>query len=333
MPKLIATFKVQLPNSLLVKRSKKTTPHYRTRIDDFEVNITLNPKSDVDSKQKGEKYYTYIVSEVSISVRRDEAISPPPAITPEGPDFSARYAYLDEREAHYRQAALTVVNRLMRFFKYELRNALMSELALSDEDLQIPRWTDENNNSVGVPRVKFSAEALPWMAGYPFGAKPLSEDDDFDLQKAIKIQIVPELYEELLSDAQAAIFQGNLRRAVLEMAIACEVAIKQTYFAKSPAAEAAFDYLITERYMEVPLTEFINKLAKKAFGESFNEVGKGKHFQNIKRLFECRNKVAHKGQAIYLDGDIYREVDIKILAQWWQSLEELISWLNKHKMG
>jgi hypothetical protein len=48
---------------------------------------------------------------------------------------------------------------------------------------------------------------------------------------------------ELLSDAQSAAFQDNLRRSTLETAIACETVVKQTFFAKATPSGAAYEYL------------------------------------------------------------------------------------------
>jgi hypothetical protein len=44
-----------------------------------------------------------------------------------------------------------------------------------------------------------------------------------DLEEALKADSTCELYEELRADARAALVQENPRRAVLEIAISCEV--------------------------------------------------------------------------------------------------------------
>ena len=70
------------------------------------------------------------------------------------------------------------------------------------------------------------------------GVHALAGTDDSALQQALtEPPLEPELYEELLSDARAALFQGSLRRAILELAISCEIAIKQGFFDKATEAE------------------------------------------------------------------------------------------------
>ena len=67
------------------------------------------------------------------------------------------------------------------------------------------------------------------------GVKALAATDDAALLQALaEPPIEPELYEELLSDAHGALFQGHLRQAVLELAISCEVATRQAFFIKAP---------------------------------------------------------------------------------------------------
>jgi hypothetical protein len=41
----------------------------------------------------------------------------------------------------------------------------------------------------------------------------------------------------------AAIFENKLARAVIDTAISCEVAVKQTFFGESTIARAAYEYL------------------------------------------------------------------------------------------
>ena len=137
-----------------------------------------------------------------------------------------------------------------------------------------------------------------------------------------------ELYEELLSDAQAAILQKNCRRGLLELAIACEIAIKQKFFRKKTPAGDIFEYLEDSRRLNVPAKELIDGGAKQAFGTSFKEEFSS-DYQNIDFLFRCRNKIAHRGEIKYKDnsGTIHN-VDEATIKKWWVSVAILLDWLK-----
>jgi len=111
------------------------------------------------------------------------------------------------------------------------------------------------------------------------------------------------------------------------LAIACEVAVKQVFFAKSSIAGEAYEYLESKRKVEVSVPELIDGAAKQAFGESF-KTAHSPEFKSISYLFQCRNKIAHRGEAWYRDERGTRhEIDRDTLATWWQSVENLLGWL------
>ena len=119
------------------------------------------------------------------------------------------------------------------------------------------------------------------------------------------------------------------------MAIACEVAVKQTYsakiFAKPTPAGAAYEYLEDKGLINASIPNMIHPVAKKAFGKSFMEDEKS-HYHNIEFLFRCRNKVAHRGELVYKDNsDRLCSVDKGKLVEWWESAEILRVWLQTTK--
>jgi hypothetical protein len=192
---------------------------------------------------------------------------------------------------------------------------------------------DETGKEIEPGIVHFIAKVGPPGLGPPeFGIMKFSQDRDSELQKALESDTESELYEELIADAQTAVYQRNLRRSVLELAIACEIAIKQTFFAKSTPAGLAYEYLEDKGRINISVMELIDGVANQAFGESFKDIDL-KAYTDIDHLFRSRNKVAHRGKIIYRDDKgLPHQVDTNTLKAWWQSVESLLNWLQKHRL-
>jgi hypothetical protein len=173
---------------------------------------------------------------------------------------------------------------------------------------------------------------IPGISTIGFNAGSLVFDNLSALEFALQNEFVPELYEEILADAQDAIYQDNSRRAVLEMAIAVEVVIKTKYFGHETVSGATIDYLEDKGRVNLKVIELIDTVAKQVFNSSFKEFDKDA-FNNIDFLFRCRNKAAHRGELIYRDdqGKSHR-VDKSILIIWWKSIFRLFEWLDSVQM-
>jgi hypothetical protein len=244
-----------------------------------------------------------------------------------------RWRYFEERKPSYRAIAYTVLDRAIRFFKYKLHNPLLSTPSQYSEELQNPFWADSTGQEFKLSGHTVVSHRLPQRAS--FGVRCLSANENINLEQAMERPIEPELHEELLADAQTAIFEGNLRRGALEMAIACEVAVKQAFFAKSSIAGEAYEYLESKRRVAVSVPELIDGAAKQAFGESF-KIAHSLEFESISCLFQCRNKIAHRGEAWYRDNDkkgTRHELDRDTLATWWKAVDDLINWLADYTQG
>lgn len=327
MSQLIAIFDVQLPFRLLIKRNEDSEINFKAQIDDFDVKLHLIPDG-CKTKKVDEKYFTFSVSKIQISVARNEPLEPPTvSIKDSGTiDYTVQATYFEERLSAYQKVALTVLNRLISFFKFKLHNPLLHEL--SEEILLNPKWTNELDEEVGKGMQGDIVMAIPGFTSSAFGVRKFTANDDEELKRALYTSVIPELYEEILSDAQAAIFQGKLRRAILEMAIACEVATKQAFFKKLSVAGVAYEYPEDKR----KILKLISSVAKEAFGESFKDINQ-EGYQNIDFLFRCRNKIAHRGEIIYRDdvGTVHT-VDLGKIEKWWKSVEMLFDWLNKRQL-
>ncbi|MBM0741382.1 hypothetical protein JOY44_07075 [Phormidium sp. CLA17] len=141
-------------------------------------------------------------------------------------------------------------------------------------------------------------------------------------------QVKFRFYEEILSESQASVFNGNLRRAVLELAIACELATKQSFFGEASRAGLAFEYLEDKGRVNVKVLDLITGVAVQVIGQSFKDFDKNAYI-DIDHLFRCRNKVAHRGEPKFKD-DTGKEYEIseEILQRWWDSAEKLFRWLD-----
>ena len=272
------------------------------------------------SRVEGEEYWP--TSKIKIIVGRDEDTDPPtPSIVNGHRDLTGLQPYYDSRKNAYQGAALEAADRLIKFFKYKLHNPNLPKL--SRRDVRNPAWSVEGGMPFS-PTLIFDSPV--YMPDQGFGIKHLSRQRISDLEDALQNPIQPSLSEELMSDAQSALLHGNLRQATLEMAIACEVAVKQAHFSKATNAGGAYEYLMAK--VRVKVIEMVSSMAKAAFGKSFKEC-EPDHYKNIDALFQCRNNVAHKGELTYKDeSGAVCAVNKDTLAIWWGSVLNLLGWLR-----
>ena len=271
---------------------------------------------------RGEEYWP--TSKVKIIVGRDEDTDPPrPSFVNGHMDLTGLHPYYDSRKNAYQGAALEAADRLIKFFKYKLHNPNLPKLGR--RDFRNPAWSVEGGMPFS-PTLIFDSPL--YMPDQGFGIKHLSSQSMSDLEDALQNPIQPSLSEELMSDAQSALLNDNLRQATLEMAIACEVAVKQAFFAKATPAGAAYEYLEEKRSVRVPVVDLIDSIAKSAFGASFRE-DENSHYKHIDLLYRCRNKVAHRGELMYKDDSgTVCTVNKDTLAIWWGSVLNLLEWLR-----
>jgi hypothetical protein len=336
MSKLTACFNIQLDQWLFAKGQTEKEYAYKTRIDDFDVEIRLLPKKN--GPKAGfttETDVTFCISEISICVSKDLAVEIPPIVI-KGPlrDYTLRAPFFLKYSRDYEKIAYKTLKRIIKYFKYKLHNPLLEQISESSQCFLSPIWYDENDNEVNPGIHLFSAGGPPGMTSYDFGITRLTAESEPELGKAIENEIDPELYEEILSDAQSAIFQKNYRRAVLEMAMACELVIKQTYFSKSTAAGRAHEYMEDKQKISMNITDYIDGVAEYALGERFGKASSKDEYINIQHLFRGRNKIVHRGELIFKDdkGDNH-PINEPILKKWWKSVERLLAWLNSKRLA
>jgi hypothetical protein len=340
MQRLIATFDVSLSSPLFVNGPAQQEgvrtieePRYATMIDDSDVEIALLEAHHAMTIMAGDKILSgpiWAVPQVRVSVNRTEMVEPPPIRrTLEGQHDRA--AYFRERTDIYQKLALEALRRFLRFFKYCRAHVLLPDASAAD--MTTLTWTDETGqelpSNVALPRV-LSLYGIE--LDEEVGVRALAVADDPALQQALaEPPIEPELYEELLSDARAALFQGSLRRAILELAISCEVAIKQAFFDK--ATEAALSmYFDERRQLRDSVGGFTNLLSEPAqqiLGQNFRKTEK-RACIHIDNLFQCRNQIAHEGQPTYKNkrGRL-RTLDQAVAKEWFKAADRLFHWLRR----
>ncbi len=331
MKKLVANYEIELEFPIVVKRSEKTKPSYKVQVYGFDVTLELSTTRFTATKHKGEKYYTVPYTHFVLTVGRLD--TPPPHVVPDEKgikDYSIQSDYFDKRTPEFAKAAAEVANRAIRYFKYKLWQPLLFEIEERHFSLMNPKWTDEKGEEVGKGTGYFRVVPIPGMERQDFGTIKFEKKHDTPLGRTLKSSIRPTLTEEIAYDAQSAIYSNNFRRAVLELALSTEIAIKQALFGSASSGGLAFEYLEDKGKIHIQVTELIDSVALQVFGSSFKKTYPH-DFTNIDHLFRCRNKVAHRGESIFRDDSRkLHQVDLKTLKAWWSSSGSLNKWLDKH---
>lgn len=334
MKKLYAIFEINLPNRVLVQWPKEQSIQFQFTHDNFDIELTLllenyGPKG----KLKHEANWTKCVDKISIKAGRTETEEVPDIPIDErgGRDMSKRSPYFEKRQPEYEYIALYIYKNFIKYFKYILKNPFLYESHYRKEDFENPTWVDESGADLHPGKITFFAEFIPGMRGDKnLSVKKFHPELKDDFKETLEKGLTPSLDQEILADAQNAIFEGNCRRGILEMAIACELVVKQTFFAKTTLAGSAFEYLEDKGKIQVSVLEFINRVSEDAFGESF-KTEHPSDYSNIGDLFRCRNKIAHRGEVFFKDdAGILHTPDQEVLFLWWESVETLLSWISKH---
>jgi hypothetical protein len=325
--KLTAIFNINLPFQIILCRPENDNLIYHISIDDFDIELNLVKEEGWSTIFANDTNPTFGVNKVSIFVSRFETVEPPQInIFPEGGrDLSLRASYFKERELAYKKVAVEIIERPLLYFKYSLQQSNLS-MTLTKQDFENPHWKDEAGSDLETGRISFISMAYirPRLS-----EKSFTPDEDDLLRSALGNRLSPSLHQELLSDAQNAYYEGNIRRAILELAISCEILVKQFFYANNPIASSTFDYIEEKSSTPINVLDLLNHVAKRAFGSSFKDINKGDDYKKIDHLFRCRNKIAHRGETIYRDdkGTTHNVTNNEFI-QWWTSLEVLKKWLD-----
>jgi hypothetical protein len=326
MNRLTAKYTIQLDELLVIKRAEDEVPTFQITIDDFDISISIPNRFVSGVRSKAERLMTRTCYMLEVSVSRDELEAPPPPGHTDrgGIDYTVQSTYFGLRTERYASMAAEALNRFFLFLRHRLRQPLLEPITHRNPALLNPSWFDETGAEAGKGAGVFVVPDVPRR----FGVIPLEAKHYNRLTRALGRRLVPKLYDELLSDAQATALRGNLRRAVLELAVACEVAVKRKFFGRSSGGRT-IEYLEDKRRFQVPVVELIGKAADDVFGHTFKSAHPAA-YTDIENLFHCRNKVAHRGQPIFRPQNMpVQTVTPEILGQWLSSARALFLWLKK----
>lgn len=295
---------------------------YTLCVDDFDVAVELvgtGAQSSFDSEVKS-GHATHAVGTIEIVVSRDVGSAPPQIITTElGRDLEPRAKWVGQYRSEYEAVAQKVARRVLKFVKYTLRTPGMPHISSIESGslLDPPVWLfagDEIESGL----IEGRGSVLRQRSAALLGELDLTANLDKQLVSALEDDVKPELHEEFLVDAQSSLVEGNLRRGVIELAVACEIAAKYVLYPESsPAGRVVKE--MGEKGPSVP------KLVA-----SFKDVD-ADAWHDIEYLFQCRNKAVHHGRMEYKDKhSTEKQATRSTIEGWWQSVEKLMGWIQSN---
>jgi hypothetical protein len=309
MERLIAHFTIPLYEPILVEDRRGAKRAFKFEHDAYEVEVAWDDE-DVHERlwKRNARRPRYGISKLKISVSHHK--------TDPYPKDDQQKTYAWGGLQGFADIVTLIMNRLIRYFRFTLGHPLLEAVRAQALRTSNPQWTDENGTPVDVRIMAVEAKGFAGLRHAPaFGIKAFTPEHSHEFERALQADTSYELYEELMVDARDALMQGNLRRGVLEMATACEVATKQLFSKKG--GKAPPNILVA-----------LHTGAKEAFGASFYQDHR-KDWHQINYLFQCRGDVAHGNEPNYRDKDkILHTMHFDALRDWWDSLETLIAWLR-----
>ena len=336
--KIKATFNIELKNHIMVMWPEASEILFKLSIDDSEIFITLVRCFSNKFRDEGDEYYTEPIFQVKIEVIRKGIFKIPDAEVRNKTikDYKKKIEYFDKLLPKFSNHAYEAYTRLIYFLKYYLYNPYLIEYPREHAFFHNAKWTDIDGNKLGGGTNKMlltDTYELEMKFGKNLPLLKLSPKFTEELKFALNNPIQPQLHSQMLSGAITSLFDFNIHRAVIELAIACEILVKRSFFPKESPGGIAFDYFEDKSKIKITVPELIDKIAKEAFDKSF-ATDQPKNYKNIQNLFRCRNKVVHRGSIEYRDiyTDKMKIADIKTVVIWAYSVRYLEIWFLKCKL-
>lgn len=329
MKRFIGTFSVDLPCRIFVSGPKETglvEQLFEVRVDDRDVTVRLLP--DEALQRETDDLLIWSVSKATVVVDGDCAEPVPlyPSGTAEDFDQQAMEYnnFFMKMLEQYSLTGVTVLNRLLRFFRFCLKNHHATMMYTSG--LLDVVWSDETGKT--YPFELRYVRPTPDTFYLWYDESILVPERLADLQGCMAQDVYPDLHMELLVDAWAALGHRNERRAVIEGAIACEAAVKAAFFGFDTVAANALEFLEEKARAKLPVIQYLHSAAKRVFGRSFKEEMPDE-YKCIESLFSVRNKAAHRGLCYFRDdhGRVVL-VDDQVVGQWLRAVEKAFDWLK-----
>lgn len=319
--RLTAVYEIRLQRKLFVTRplqEKISDLHFSATVNSSRTEVTLVVDELPRQESPNRGIVICQVSRIEIRVARLESTDLPHLVPPneQGPQYLAWSEAYRARLDECTNAALVAVNRLLAFFKYGLRYPLLEPFAFLD--LLPPKWLDEHGAEIKTPFQHISAT---WSRP-AYLENTLQPHDDERLRFFLETDIQPSLAEEILLDSLGAVEEKNLRRAIIEAAVCCEVATKQTI---------TYEYLDATDNTRTSVIELLDRTFGEIFDASFKQSDP-KRYQDIDHLFRARNKAAHRAAISFRDdGGAEHIVTRQMVAEWLISAQVLLNWLSQFR--
>ncbi|MFT7373924.1 MAG: hypothetical protein ACI9T9_002624 [Oleiphilaceae bacterium] len=294
---------------------------------DMHIHCEVNPNGG--KSINGElNLGLYPINKITIIAEKEVGITPDiPVSESGGRDFTDLQPYFEQKQNDYGPVLVEAFRRILSFYKYNLNQPDLDPVGFKNNKFNSMQWFDNNGHNYGSLVISLST-SIVGQTNRSFEVEPYRASDLELLKETLLEGSKEELQHQILSDAQSAIMGNNLRRGVFEMAVACELAVKRTFFSKQSFSGDAFEFMEDKGKVKVTVLEFVSNVAKAVFNESFRD-NSPEDYKRIDYLFRCRNKIAHRGELVFRDesGDI-REASHEIVREWYKSARVLIRWLE-----
>lgn len=341
MPRLTAIFNITLPEPFLwecqdghdLERRTADDRILKISVKGFDVEIELAEFSGSRKGAAGRSEMAAEITRVIFRVTRDEPESPPIIErTEEGKvDWTPLQKYLWTIGEEYKAIVTQVTERLSKYFRFQAGHPLVQ---IHPEQRQRgflnPTWIDQTGKTIWDRVTCLAAGGGVGLKLYPrWDVIAYKTEDRQSLIAALERPKEQDLYEEIMSDAKDAVATGNIRRAVLELAIACEVAIKHVYFEHESFADSDYSYYEEKGIARARVLDFVDVIAFRTFGHSL-KADDIECFKKLSYLFRCRNKVAHLGTPVFRDdGGLEVTANEALLLEWWSAVKKAFAWLRQ----
>lgn len=341
MPRLTARYEAELPVPILLHADRMSTAAFSEPvfdqgrlsfpavIDGLDVLLTVSPDHGAwTGMPDGTALLGAVECIVEVS-REGEDELPGVVATPSGGrDLTNRVPYFQARAPLYGAVATICLRRLLSFIRFRLGQPLIWGSGDSPPRLiHSTAWLDAAGNPVSTGFQALGVSIIghrdrEWQSA------ALAGKDEPALRSALESEPNVPLHYLIVAQGKDAAIEGDLRRAVMELAIASEIAVKQAFFSPATAAGEAFEYLEDKNLYKVGAIELLGEPSRRAFGEGFKDYD-AVAFEHLDYLFRCRNKVVHRGQLVYRDqSGIATTPDRVRVRAWLGAVLRLFKWLE-----
>lgn len=330
---LTAEFKVPIKNSIVLRVKGKSyltaSRVYKNRYDGFDVSVIIKGDGGGAGKKKGEYLWTAVCNNIIISLTKsiDAKVPETEKLSGGSIGYEKRYKYLNNLLPAYSKAASCIANNVVRFIKYELHQPIEGVFSGHEQFFQNPIWKDEKGVDIRPGGHVIVLNKLQGVDG-ELGTIKIEGKHKHKFELAIINHIKVKLYNEILSDAQMAVFEGNIRRAVLELAISLEIFAKHKFLIGDSNATKVYEYFEDKGKINIQLLELINIGCSMFKGVALKDHDSAM-YQQIDYIIRTRNKIAHRGEPIFKDtAGKQHAVDEKIIVKWFDTINKFYLWAS-----